>query len=120
MNGTYTLSVSDNGTGMTKEQIANIFKAFHRLGNAATKDGFGLGLSIVESIVKHKKLTFHPSLDTDCIGQHHRRGVYIGRIRWVRVQASLVQGIEGESGILHQVGGHRAQDGFFQIDGVRQ
>lgn len=52
MNGTYTLSVSDNGTGMSKEQIANIFKAFHRLGNAATKDGFGLGLSIVESIVK--------------------------------------------------------------------
>lgn len=52
MNGIYTLSVSDNGTGMTKEQIANIFKAFHRLGNAATKDGFGLGLSIVESIVK--------------------------------------------------------------------
>ena len=52
MNATYTLSVSDNGTGMTKEQIANIFKAFHRLGNAATKDGFGLGLSIVESIVK--------------------------------------------------------------------
>ena len=52
MNGTYTLSVSDNGTGMTKEQIANIFKAFHRLGNAATTDGFGLGLSIVESIVK--------------------------------------------------------------------
>ena len=52
MNGTYTMSVSDNGTGMGKEQIANIFKAFHRLGNAATKDGFGLGLSIVESIVK--------------------------------------------------------------------
>ena len=52
MNGTYALSVSDNGTGMTKEQIGNIFKAFHRLGNAATKDGFGLGLSIVESIVK--------------------------------------------------------------------
>lgn len=52
MNGIYTLSVSDNGTGMTKEQAANIFKAFHRLGNAVTKDGFGLGLSIVESIVK--------------------------------------------------------------------
>ena len=52
INGKYTLSVSDNGTGMTKEQTASIFKAFHRLGNAATKDGFGLGLSIVKSIVR--------------------------------------------------------------------
>ena len=52
INGRYTISVSDNGTGMTKEQTASIFKAFHRLGNAATKDGFGLGLSIVKSIVR--------------------------------------------------------------------
>ena len=52
INGKYTMSVSDNGTGMTKEQTASIFKAFHRLGNAATKDGFGLGLSIVKSIVR--------------------------------------------------------------------
>jgi len=52
INGKYTMSVSDNGTGMTKEQTASIFKAFQRLGNAATKDGFGLGLSIVKSIVR--------------------------------------------------------------------
>ena len=52
INGKYTLSVSDNGTGMSEEQTGNIFKAFHRLGNAVTKDGFGLGLSIVDSIVK--------------------------------------------------------------------
>ena len=44
--------MSDTGTGMTKEQTASIFKAFQRLGNAATKDGFGLGLSIVKSIVR--------------------------------------------------------------------
>lgn len=55
INGKYTMSVSDNGTGMTKEQTASIFKAFHRLGNAATKDGFGLGLSIVKSIVRLMK-----------------------------------------------------------------
>ena len=55
INGIYTMSVSDNGTGMSKEQTGNIFKAFHRLGNAVTKDGFGLGLSIVESIVKLMK-----------------------------------------------------------------
>ena len=51
------MSVRDNGTGMSIEQTAEIFKAFHRLGNAATKDGFGLGLSIVDSIVKLMKGT---------------------------------------------------------------
>ena len=57
INGIYTMSVHDNGTGMSIEQTAEIFKAFHRLGNAATKDGFGLGLSIVDSIVKLMKGT---------------------------------------------------------------
>lgn len=57
INGIYTMSVHDNGTGMSREQTAEIFKAFHRLGNAATKDGFGLGLSIVDSIVKLMKGT---------------------------------------------------------------
>ena len=40
--GTFTLSVSDTGTGMTKEQQARIFTPFERLGNAVTEDGFGL------------------------------------------------------------------------------
>ena len=45
--GTFTLSVSDTGTGMTKEQQQRIFTPFERLGNAVTEDGFGLGLAIV-------------------------------------------------------------------------
>ena len=50
--GTFTLSVSDTGTGMTKEQQARIFTPFERLGNAVTEDGFGLGLAIVADTVK--------------------------------------------------------------------
>lgn len=50
--GTFTLSVSDTGTGMTKEQQARVFTPFERLGNAVTEDGFGLGLAIVADTVK--------------------------------------------------------------------
>lgn len=50
--GTFTLSVSDTGTGMTKEQQQRIFTPFERLGNAVTEDGFGLGLAIVSDTVK--------------------------------------------------------------------
>ena len=50
--GTFMLSVSDTGTGMTKEQQARIFTTFERLGNAVTEDGFGLGLAIVADTVK--------------------------------------------------------------------
>lgn len=50
--GTFTLSVSDTGTGMTKAQQARIFTPFERLGNAVTEDGFGLGLAIVSNMVK--------------------------------------------------------------------
>ena len=50
--GTFTLLVSDTGTGMTKEQQQRIFTPFDRLGNAVTEDGFGLGLAIVSDTVK--------------------------------------------------------------------
>lgn len=50
-NGMLTLIVEDTGTGMTEEEQQRIFGAFERLSNAATKDGFGLGLPIVQHIV---------------------------------------------------------------------
>ena len=50
-NGVLTLIVEDTGTGMTEEEQRQVFGAFERLANAATKDGFGLGLSIVQRIV---------------------------------------------------------------------
>ena len=51
-NDVFTLSVSDTGTGMTKEQQVRIFTPFERLGNAVTEDGFGLGLAIVSDTAK--------------------------------------------------------------------
>lgn len=50
--GTYNLFVNDTGTGMPKGELNRIFKSFERLSNAATQDGFGLGLSIVDNLVR--------------------------------------------------------------------
>ena len=50
-NGVLKLIVEDTGTGMTEEERLRVFGAFERLSNAAAKDGFGLGLSIVQRIV---------------------------------------------------------------------
>lgn len=50
-NGMLKLIVKDTGTGMTEEEQQRVFSAFERLSNAAAKDGFGLGLSIVQCIV---------------------------------------------------------------------
>ena len=49
--GVFTLAVEDTGTGISEEQKKRIFKPFELLGNAATQDGFGLGLSIVKQLV---------------------------------------------------------------------
>ena len=49
--GLLKLIVEDTGTGMTEDEQRRVFGAFERLSNAATKDGFGLGLSIVQRIV---------------------------------------------------------------------
>jgi len=50
-NGMLTLIVEDTGTGMTEEEQQRMFCPFERLSNAAAKDGFGLGLSIIQHIV---------------------------------------------------------------------
>ena len=46
-----TIVVEDTGSGMNVEEQQRIFGAFERLSNAATQDGFGLGLSIMKRIV---------------------------------------------------------------------
>lgn len=49
--GMLKIVVEDTGTGMTEEEQQRVFCAFERLSNATTKDGFGLGLTIVQRIV---------------------------------------------------------------------
>lgn len=49
--GILTLIVEDTGSGMDEAERQRVFDAFERLSNALTQDGFGLGLSIVKSIV---------------------------------------------------------------------
>lgn len=48
---TLSIIVEDTGSGMSEEDQQRVFGAFERLSNAATQDGFGLGLSIVKRIV---------------------------------------------------------------------
>ena len=49
--GMLKLIVEDTGTGMTEAEQQRVFCPFERLSNAAAKDGFGLGLSIIQHIV---------------------------------------------------------------------
>ena len=48
----FIMTVEDTSTGISKDRQEAIFKPFERLGNAATEDGFGLGLAIVHDTVK--------------------------------------------------------------------
>lgn len=44
------LRVSDEGVGMSRETIANVFTRFYRADSARSTEGYGLGLAIAEKI----------------------------------------------------------------------
>jgi signal transduction histidine kinase len=48
----YSVTISDQGIGMTKEQVARIFEKFYRADSSNTAiPGTGLGMTIVRNIV---------------------------------------------------------------------
>ncbi|MCM8761683.1 MAG: sensor histidine kinase, partial [Candidatus Omnitrophica bacterium] len=49
--GMARVSIEDTGIGMTEEQCKHIFDRFYRADKSRTDEGFGLGLSIVKSVV---------------------------------------------------------------------
>lgn len=49
---TLSMEVADTGTGMTEEDTGRIFYPFERGSRLPDADGFGLGLSITQSLVK--------------------------------------------------------------------
>lgn len=49
--GVTIIKVTDHGGGMDEEDLQNIFKRFYRT-KKPKKDGFGIGLSMAESIIK--------------------------------------------------------------------
>ncbi len=52
--GRFTLSVADNGTGMTPEEVQTCLEPFGQIANARTRDhnGTGLGLPIVKALAE--------------------------------------------------------------------
>jgi signal transduction histidine kinase len=51
-NGTAAVSVEDFGIGISQADQPHIFKRFYQADKARTDGGFGLGLSLAESIVR--------------------------------------------------------------------
>jgi len=49
--GLARIEMQDTGIGMTEEHLAHVFDRFYRADKSGTDQGFGLGLSIVKSVV---------------------------------------------------------------------
>lgn len=55
-NGGYTITVEDSGIGIPSQSIHTIFERFRKV-SAGDGEGYGLGLSIVQSIARYHHLT---------------------------------------------------------------
>ena len=50
--GCYKIQIEDDGIGIDKEELKNIFELFYRGTGSRREMGHGLGLAIVKSIIK--------------------------------------------------------------------
>jgi signal transduction histidine kinase len=66
--GSYVLSVADEGPGIPSEDLAHIFEPFYRGSSSRREEGMGLGLSIVKTIVESHGWTIdvRPGGDESC------------------------------------------------------
>lgn len=48
---TYEIKIADTGIGIAEKDIKEIFEPFYRVNNTGSKDGLGLGLSLVKSVI---------------------------------------------------------------------
>ena len=48
----WRLGVTDNGQGIADEQVDQVFRPFHRIGNAPDEEGSGVGLAICKQAVQ--------------------------------------------------------------------
>lgn len=65
----YTITVSDNGIGITPEQEEKIFEPFVRLNGKSAFPGNGLGLAVCRKIVEkhHGQIHASPGLEGGCL-----------------------------------------------------
>ena len=54
-NNVFCISISDNGIGIPKKQLKNVFKKFYRVPGTGQQKGFGLGLYQVQQICKKNR-----------------------------------------------------------------
>lgn len=54
-NDNITVSISDNGIGMSQDEAEKVFQRFYKVDKARNSSGTGLGLSIVKKIVELHK-----------------------------------------------------------------
>lgn len=63
-----TVRVADHGSGMSEEEINQVFDKFFRGANSASKPGMGMGLALTHRIVElhggHIRLTSRPGMGT--------------------------------------------------------
>ena len=50
--GCYKIQIEDNGIGIAKEELKNIFEMFYRGTGSRREMGHGLGLAIVKTIIQ--------------------------------------------------------------------
>jgi hypothetical protein len=77
-----TIKVVDQGLGINKNDLANIFESFYRSNNTRHIQGHGIGLSLVKKIIEfyHGKITV-----TSEIGKGTKMSIFLPNLRTLKI-----------------------------------